>query len=374
MPRLSKALPKYRQHRASGKAVVTLDGKDYYLGKHGTEASKSEYERLIGEWLANGRRMPTVSSDTPISINELCADYLRFSMAYYVKNGKPTDEQAGVRAAIRFLRANYARTFAKNFGPLALEAVREQMIAAGNSRRYINQNVGRIKRMFRWGVSRELIPVVTYQALQSVPGLKRGKSNAVETAPIMPIDDDVVTKTIEHASKVVGDMIRVQQLLGCRPGEVRLIRPVDIDRSEDIWRYTPSSHKMEHKGRARVILIGPRAQAILRPYLLRAENERCFLKRTGKPYERSEFAKRINYACDRAFPAPKGTTGAALKAWKKKHRWAPNRLRHSRATEIRQLYGLEATQAVLGHSNADVTQIYAERDIEKAAKIMAEVG
>ena len=48
--------------------------------------------------------------------------------------------------------------------------------------------------------------------------------------------------------------------------------------------------------------------------------------------------------------------------------------RHSRATEIRQIYGLEASQAVLGHSKADTTQIYAERDIAKAVKIMSEVG
>lgn len=63
-----------------------------------------------------------------------------------------------------------------------------------------------------------------------------------------------------------------------------------------------------------------------------------------------------------------------MKAWQKEYRWAPNRLRHSRATEIRQIDGLEASQAVLGHSKADTTQIYAERDIAKAVKIMSEVG
>ena len=374
MPRLSKALPKYRKHKATGRAIVTLSGTDHYLGPHGTKASKLEYDRLIGEWLANGRRMPTVSIETPISILELCAEYLRFCKTYYVKRGKPTGEQAGVRAAMRFLRKNYAKTFAQDFGLLALEAVREQMIVAGHSRRYINQNIGRIKRMFRWGVSKELLPVTTYQALQTVAGLKQGKSKAKETAPIPPVDEATVEATIAHSNKRVGDMIRLQWLLGCRPGEIRSMRPQEIDRTKDVWRYVPDSHKMEHKGRHRVILIGPQAQDILLPYLLRPETKHCFVKRTGKPYNRSEFAQRINYACDRAFPAPKGTTGAALKAWKKKHRWAPNRLRHSRATEIRQLYGLEATQAVLGHSNADVTQIYAERDIEKAAKIMAEVG
>jgi site-specific recombinase XerC len=55
-------------------------------------------------------------------------------------------------------------------------------------------------------------------------------------------------------------------------------------------------------------------------------------------------------------------------------RWSPNRLRHSAATELRSKYGLEAAQVILGHSQADVTQIYAERDLAKAAAIMREVG
>lgn len=58
MPRLSHALPKYRKHRGSGQAVVTLNGRDRYLGPYGTKASKREYDRLTGEWLANGRYPP----------------------------------------------------------------------------------------------------------------------------------------------------------------------------------------------------------------------------------------------------------------------------------------------------------------------------
>ena len=48
MPRLSNSLPKYRRHRPSGQAVVTLSGRDFYLGPYGTKASKLEYDRLIG--------------------------------------------------------------------------------------------------------------------------------------------------------------------------------------------------------------------------------------------------------------------------------------------------------------------------------------
>jgi site-specific recombinase XerC len=64
----------------------------------------------------------------------------------------------------------------------------------------------------------------------------------------------------------------------------------------------------------------------------------------------------------------------AARQWRDEHCWSPNQLRHSAATEIRKRFGLEAAQVTLGHSNADVSQIYAERDLQKAASIMAQVG
>ena len=49
-------------------------------------------------------------------------------------------------------------------------------------------------------------------------------------------------------------------------------------------------------------------------------------------------------------------------------------LRHTRATLIRQAYGLEAAKAVLGHADTKVTEIYAERDLGLAMRIMREIG
>ena len=313
-------------------------------------------------------------SEQAITVAQLCALYWRFCKTYYVKNGRATDEQAGVKAAMKSLNHSYESTVAAEFGPLALEAVRQQMIDSGNSRRYINQNIGRIKRMFRWGVSKELIPVESYQRLQTVTGLKRGKSNAVEKDPILPIEDAIVNATIEYVNETVADMIRFQQLTGCRPGEVCSMRPGDIDRTNDVWQYWPESHKMEHKNRSRVILIGPQAQRILTKYLLRPEEKHCFLRRGGKPFKRLHYHQHIQRACDKAFPASESVEGEALKRWRKDHRWAPNRLRHSAGTKIRAKFGLEASQVVLGHSKIETTQVYAERDLAKAAKVMAEVG
>ncbi len=54
--------------------------------------------------------------------------------------------------------------------------------------------------------------------------------------------------------------------------------------------------------------------------------------------------------------------------------WHPNRLRHAFATIVRKDEGLEAAQVLLGHSRADITQVYAERDESLAIKIAAKIG
>jgi len=51
-----KQLPKYCRHKSSGRAFVRIGGKMYYLGKYDSEASKREYDRIIAEFVANGRQ------------------------------------------------------------------------------------------------------------------------------------------------------------------------------------------------------------------------------------------------------------------------------------------------------------------------------
>ncbi len=55
-------------------------------------------------------------------------------------------------------------------------------------------------------------------------------------------------------------------------------------------------------------------------------------------------------------------------------KWTPLQIRHGRATEIRGQHGLEAAQVVLGHARADVTQVYAERNLQKAIEIARQSG
>ncbi len=173
MPRLSNSLPKYCKHRASGQAVVTLNGRDFYLGPHNTKASKIEYDRLIGEWLANGRNLHCGEA-SDLTVAELLLQYWKFAKGYYRKNGEQTSEVAAIKSALRPVRELYSNHPAREFGPLALETVRQQMIAKGWSRKGINHAISRVRRVFRWAVSKELIPPSVHQALAYDGGLKEG--------------------------------------------------------------------------------------------------------------------------------------------------------------------------------------------------------
>ena len=277
MPILKDALPKYRKHKFSGQAIVSIQGHDFYLGPWNSQASRTEYDRVIGEWLAAGRQLPFKLSEAwDLTIVELLARYKRYASGYYRKNGKSTGEWENVEYAIEPLIKLYGRTLVRDFGPLALKAVRQKMVDSGLTRQGINARVNRIKRVFRWAVSEQLAPVDVIIALATVAGLEAGRTAAPETKPVTPVSDGVVEATLPWLSDIVADMVRLQRLTGCRPVEVCMFRPCDVDRSGDVWRYVPATHKTAHHNKQRIIFIGPRAQAIILPYLLRDAQAYCF--------------------------------------------------------------------------------------------------
>lgn len=195
MPRLTTRPPAYVHHRPSGQARVRLGGRDFYLGPYGSEESRREYDRVVAEWLAAGRQAPTrpataagsrVAPDG-MTVTELVAAYWRFADGYYVKGGQPTSEVHNIRLALRPLKDLYCHTPARDFGPLALKAVRDSLIGSGLLRSEINKRVGRIVRCFKWAVSEELVPPEVLQALKAVSGLRKGRSGAPE-GDLLPAD------------------------------------------------------------------------------------------------------------------------------------------------------------------------------------------
>ncbi|WP_169979889.1 tyrosine-type recombinase/integrase [Tautonia rosea] len=401
MPSRSLRVPSYTHHKPTGQARVRIDGRDIYLGRFDTDESRERYRRVIAEWLSTGslpepghaRADPDDQrpSEGP-TVAELLVRFLRHAETHYRHaDGTPTGTTEKFKVALRPLRNLYARSSVAEFGPRALKALREQLVRDGLGRSTINYNVGKVVQVFKWGVAEELVPPAVYQALAAVPGLQRGRSNARETEPVGPVPDAYVDAVLPHVSRQVRTMVELQRLTGMRPGEVCQMRTRDIDTSGRIWLYHPERHKTEHHGRQRTIYLGPKAQAILSPWL-RTELEAFLFSPADAD---AEFRARKRAARKTPVqPSQKGRRQATPKARYSDHytpsaygyavaracdkagvpRWRPNRLRHAAATRFRKEFGIDAARALLGHSDVTTTSIYAERDETLAVMAMNAIG
>lgn len=442
--------PSYRSRKGYTQALVTLTDsvtkkrRDFWLGEHGTAESRECYHRVVAAWEANGRRWPKPESPGPdgpddkpqsVTITMIIGDYWRWAEQYYQPN-----ESGTLRVVLRLLRAHYGSTPAIDFGPKRLRQLREAMIIgdpdadpprAAWSRKYINQQVQRIKRMFRWAASHELIPADVYRTLDTVESLKRGRTTAREGRRVEPVPPERIEQVRPFLNRQVSALVDLQLLTGARPGELLSIRPIDLQMDDDagVWTYRPQEHKNQFRGQERVIYLGPKAQDVLQPFLAdrpvdaflfspaeaetdrraavhaerktpmscgnrpgtnRVENPR---RAAGDRYTTPSYCVAIRRACDHAFPPPaplakrsdetiakwnaRLTTAQKeqLQEWRKAHRWHPHQLRHNAATEIRKAFGLEAAQLALGHASAQITDaIYAERDHAKVIEVMRRVG
>jgi integrase len=420
-------LPSFCKHRATGRAVVRLSGKDIYLGPYGSAAAKAEYDRLIAEWLANGRQL--LRPDDGLSVAELILAYVHWAATYYLKGGKATSEFHIIRLAMKWLKADHGRIAVAEFGPRAFKAVRERMVVASLSRKTVNEYSSRIKRCFRWGTEQELVPPSVYHGLQAVAGLKRGRCEAHETPPVKPVPQSMIDAVMRHVRPQIAAMIEFQLFTGCRPGEAAIIRGCDIDMTGRVWIYRPHDHKTEHHGFKREIYIGQRTQKIIKPWLRteleaylfqpceaeaarrteRRENRRSPMtpsqaKRqprrkprrapTGR-YTVASYRRAIARGCEVAFGMPewlrkppcdeKGNCRLEVKEekearlqraaeWRREHCWHPHQLRHNAATNFRKEFGVEVARIILGHKTAFTTEIYAEVDQQQAMQAMWKAG
>ena len=236
MPKLINSVPKYRRHKQSGQAIVTLNGRDYLLGPCGTKASKVKYDRLVAEWLARDRQ-PLVDAGAGLNVAELASRYWLYATKKHVRNGEPTAEQFKIKTALKHLLRLYEQHPAAEFAPPHLKVVRQSMIDAGWSRNYVNSQVAVLVRMFKWGVCEGLVPAAVHTALALVNGLRRGESTARETSKIRGVDDATVQATLPYLSPIVRAMIELQLATGCRPGELVILKPGDVNREGEIWEY-----------------------------------------------------------------------------------------------------------------------------------------
>jgi replicative superfamily II helicase len=128
-----KQLPKYCRHKSSGRAFVRIGGKMYYLGKHGSQASRREYDRIIAEFVANGRQAFYAPDEIPIE--SLIIQYLDYA-------NRELNYSEGRKCRLRRLMDRLNKLYGKQpvsaFGASALKAIRQGYIDEGIARDTIN--------------------------------------------------------------------------------------------------------------------------------------------------------------------------------------------------------------------------------------------
>lgn len=369
-------VPSYLLHKGTGQARVRIDGQDHYLGKHGSDESKQRYKELVDAWRArhSDRRFPDMT------VAKLSQLYLGHARSYYVKNAKATSETGCIKSAQRELLRLFPKCQVRDFGPVKLRAVREGMVKAGWVRKTINAQVNRLVRMFRWAVAQEHCAATVLTALESLEPLLKGRSNAKEKPPIKPVADAVVRETLPHIPQPARDAVSLQLVSGMRPAEIVRVRACDIVMAGPVWEYRPNTHKTEHHDRERVVCIGPRGQAVIRPLLTTTLSDYLFSPHADKsrPYTTAAYRRAITRACEIAFGMPEEFRSKANRpkasAWRQEHAWHPNQIRHTFGTAARREAGIEGARTALGHSSTDTTEIYAERDLQIARDVAAKIG
>lgn len=386
----------YGRVRFPGPAPV---GGDRYCGRWPADRAEDdpppevlrEYHRLVAEWHANQGVLPPARHGGGLTVAELLERYDLWadSPEGYKRRGKRGSEYYCGRQLYLPLLDLYELLPAAQFGPVELRTLRERFLTLTWERRkgelvpwsrtYVNEQIGRVRRIWAWGVERGLVPQSTLDALGVVQPLRRDRTTAPEAAGgKRPVPWVVVAQTLPWLHPTLRTLVQVHWLLGCRANEACELTPADIDREADpdgkCWRVTPAAHKRSgslHPGDVHY-WAGPRCQALLKPFLDAAAGPDATLfpsPQIGR-FSKNTYNRSIQEAIARAAAASPPVVIPP---------WSCGRVRHGRATEVREAehlagrHGREGASAVLGHEESDTTIRYASKDA-LARRIQSETG
>lgn len=351
--------PALKEH-PSGRAYVRwkMRGRTHerYFGRWDSPEAVAGYRRFAAEWAAGAYERLTKEEAAGLGVGELIFAWLTHCDREYRKDGRRTSEYTQCAAACRFLNDLYGDTRAAEFEPAHLRAVREVMVAKKLTRHTCNAYTSRLVRMFGWAVGHSLIPPHVHGALAQVEHLKAGRTAAPDRERRKPATDEQVAAAIPHLSPredrraKLAAMIQLQRLAGMRPGEVCALRPCELDRGGEVWRYAVgAANKNRHRGKAQVYYLGPKAVAILAPFLAGAPADRPVFGIGPRAY-----GEAVRVACVKA--------GVSI--------WTPHQLRHALATAVAERFrSMDHAAAAIGDTAAVAAGVYVHIDPKEQAKI-----
>jgi integrase len=327
------------------------------------------------------------------NLDELCDAHLKELKDYH-----SISEYDWIKLIYKQLSDMYGDVEPDQFSPLCLKRFRDWCIHGGDADKTlsvttVNKKLSRVKKLFKWAVSEQICSAIVAYGLETVAPLKNGRSKAKPVKTVKPAAKNDIFAVLDYLTPTLRDMVTLQYYSGMRAGEMCDMKAEEIDTSGKTWIYTPGKHKTKHKGKARIVAFGPHCQKILHPRLIQksgedyifspreSEQERLFelhlrrktpinagnrpgtnrrenpQKKIGEKWQSKSYQKAIKKAFARA-----------RKDGKELVEWTSHQLRHSAATEVRKMCGLETASAFLGHADIETTKIYAERAQEEAVK------
>ena len=394
MARKRNELPQLRRHKAKNRAYFQFRRRRYYVGPWGSREAEATFRRMLAEVVLPALERaedaipaaPSVDA-TQLLVEDLVAEYLEHVARRYPERSRQPES---IRLALRALLAMYGPTRVVDFTPRALVALQIEM-ARTIGVRTVNSRITMIVRMFRWGVSEELLPGSTWHGLQAVEALKPGQYGVRGPRKVRAATLQQVQAVMPHLpSRVLRTMVVVQWITGMRSGELLSMRKCDIDFDGEIWIYRPAQHKTENHEIDRQIGLIPEVQALLRPFFLRPDEAYLFdprdsdeevrtRKRAGRKTKvqpsqalRHEKAMREPKARigERYTPRTYGQAvqrACSLAGLKKTgERFSPHQLRHAAATAMARQENILGAQKALGHSSSKTTERYLHLDAEIA--------
>ena len=376
----------------NGYYIIRISKKEYHLGKDKKQA-EAKARLLLANALTNPKtkaELPTVHYPT---VEQIALMFCDSEASFYCSTRQKLFSQI-----TRELAQLFTELPCNEFSSTELEGYQCWMANKSLSRTTIRGKLRVVRMMFRWAAKKKKCPKDVWESLLTVDNLKKGRSSAKEPKHINPVSLDVMNKTLEFCGPMIRNIILLQFHGGMRPEEVLTMKPCEIHRIGDVWKYVPAHHKNENKELPRNIFLGPKAQAVLLPYLEQMGSQSTEYLFTSARYntERTTHLRAVRKT--KVQPSQQGvrkgrenrktrmysTDSYSTKAYRDAikraakragvEHWFPYQIRHAAGTLARQIGGLDGAQVFLGHANAQTTEIYAELDESKAAEIARKIG
>lgn len=385
MPARSKWPPSVLHHKPTNQDRIRVNGKDYYLGVHGSPEARAEYARLVTLLVSEGKAGAAEKRpEAPgLTVAEIVARWFVHAEWTLSDRGR---QKHHYRHAVTPLVRLFGKTLAAQFGAPQLRELQQVMLdgswmrpedrqhhcrpkEGGWSRGVVNRRIIAVRTVWRWAEEEAgLVPPGSWAALRVVRPVRKNRPGAREAAGRRSTTMEEVKRVCRELTPMGQALLLFQWWTGCRSGEHRIMRAGDVDASGEVWLYRPRQHKTDYLGHTRTIAIGKKAQAVLRPWLARAAaigpdepvfpSPGCRGRGRGQPYTMDGYSHLIRRAADRA----------GLRHF---HGYL---CRHAMRMRVSREHGDEAARAILGQRSLDITLRYGDLDLDLAHEVQRKHG